>query len=126
MKTLNILFCILITSALAGCGRTEKVLFCEGTNPDGSGASCGSIFTPGELSAVCRLKNNREALNLEFVVYEIKDGNRQRLSSVPVEAKAGDKNASADLSLYETGAYDVEVLSGQSLLASGSVEIREE
>lgn len=112
---------------LLSCSRVSTISFCEGTNAgDGSGVNCGTIFTPGELSAVFRLRGVKEDARVEFVVYEVNGTAKQRLSTTPVDVKADNKYASANLIFYNSGVYEVNALLGDKVIAVGTLEIRGE
>ena len=110
---------------LAACGKEPELLFCEGTKPDGSTVNCGTSFSTGDFMAVYKNKKHPEAEKFDFTVYEMSGSKKQRISSMSSPVKEGAKIVTADLSLYNIGAYEIEVSLNGNVIAKGGLKIEE-
>ncbi|MCL1911443.1 MAG: hypothetical protein FWG13_04500 [Leptospirales bacterium] len=118
-----LLFALIV--ALAACAKEPEVLFCEGTKPDGSTVNCGTSFSVGDLMAVYKTKKYPDAEKFDFTVYEVSKGKKQRIDSVSSSVKAGSKIATADISLYNIGEYEIEVSLDGNVIAKSSLNVEE-
>ena len=118
---------ILVAFCFGGCKKKDAILFCEGIDPvSGAGVKCGKIATPGNLTAVYKIKKGIEAKELTFVVYEVSNQKRQKIDTVKAPVKQKTETTNADLMLYNPGDYEVEVLLDTTVIAIDSLQIRDE
>ncbi len=118
---------LILFMCLFGCGKQKQVFFCEGVDENGKEVNAGTVFTAGELSAVYHLSNpSDEDLKFQFIVYIVREKERLKFDIKETVIKAGDTVAVSDLSLYNKGFYDVEVVSGTEVAGTGTLEIRDE
>ncbi|MDR3238300.1 MAG: hypothetical protein LBT84_07345 [Spirochaetia bacterium] len=121
MKPFLLALILLITA----CNRGDDILFCEGTKPDGSGTVCGKVFSTGEFTAVYKNKKNPEADKFDFAIYETVR-QRQRIDTITSPVKAGSKTVTADLSIYNPGNYEIEVILNGNVVAKSNLQIVDE
>jgi len=110
---------------MTACGKEPEVLFCEGTKPDGSPVNCGTSFSIGNFMAVYKIKKRPDAEKFDFTVYEMSGSRKQRVDSISSPVKEGAKIATADLSLYNIGTYEVEVSLNGNVIAKSDLKIEE-
>ena len=110
---------------LAACAKEPEVLFCEGTKPDGSTVNCGTSFSIGNFMAVYKIKKYPDAKKFDFTVYEVLKGKKQRIDSISSSVKAGSKIATADISLYNIGEYEIEVSLDGNVITKRGLKIEE-
>lgn len=116
------LIVLLVVSVLVSCGKEETIKFCEGMDQEGQGVNCGTKFETGDLTAVIKVKEPFGVTKLTVRVLDTRRDNAV-IETVTVNVKEEDLTASANLRLYNSGVFNVEVLKDKNVISQGKVEM---
>jgi len=121
MKYLQVL--LFLTIMFSGCKKAPDILFCEGVTPDGTGNSCGTTFTTGDLTALYTSNEPFGVEKLTIVIYEKLGNSNKEMEQIELKVIPEDSRATTMLSFYNEGAYHVAITKNSSTIAEADLKI---
>ncbi len=104
------LYFSLILLMFLSCSKNNGTLeFCEGTDADGKGVNCGSVFSEGDLSIILKSKIPFESEQLTVKLYDDRNSSPFPVETITVPVKQGETVKAFDYALYNSGVYKLVV-----------------
>ncbi len=119
----KILISSLVFLFLAGCSKSDTVLFCEGVDMEGKGVNCGKKFSTGDLTGVIKQSKPFETDLLEVKVYRIEKNKKTVEKNIRLKVERDKSIANTPLSFYNSGRYVVELYKESGKIAEGELEV---
>lgn len=115
-----------IAASLAGCSRSGKVVFCEGTNADNKPVKAGKVFEDGWITLYGEFPDAFKSDSVTVKIYDTEDGDILPEDTQSIKVKPEDKSFRTDFLLLNESTYKAVIeLPGNKQIGEATVKIIE-
>lgn len=123
MRNSIIILSFISLIAFGGCKKGGTVSFCEGADNEGKGVKCGTVFTPGDITLLFKVKEAFGTDSVTVKVFNINDGTNKSVIDRAVKVEPDETAGRADLEMYDEGSFKVVFEKKGEIISEGMVEI---